>query len=297
MTDYRQVFAGLQLRGLVPLQWALLIGAYILIEILNLCLPTGFLPPESQYFFEAFPNLLGQLLFIGALWMICKSKGFSLQSFWHLPIAPQKWYWLGLLFIPLMLMSLTLNALIGYFIENFSYLPFEEASELNPLGMWIIEPWKSHWYLAYNFLSVFNLVLLTPFVEELFFRGFVLHRLSLKYGAYKGLFFSALFFGAFHLHGIGHATLIGLVLGFVYLQTRNLRVTIYWHMLHNGVSTLFSILNSDFSILDQPEIEHTFDAVGLGLLGIFLVCLPTGIRWLRQQRVTYTAPLFQEASE
>lgn len=296
MNTYQRLFSGLQLRWLVTLKWVVLIGFAILTSITENILPTGFLPPESQYFFDAFESVFGNLIFIGLLWCIFKAKGFSLRAFWQRPVRAQSWYWLLLLFVPLKLSAMLLNLLIGYFIESFNYLPFQKVSEINPLGMWIIAPWKSHWYLAYNALSVFDTVLLGPFAEELFFRGVVLHRLSLKYGDSKGLWLSALLFGAFHFHGILHATLIGWVLGFVYLQTRNLKVSIYWHILHNSISILVAMVASDPSILDHWWIEKMFDAIGLSLLGGFLVFLPIGIRWVRQQRITYTAPLFQESA-
>lgn len=296
MNPYQQLFSGIKLRWLIPLQWIVVIVISFLISITVDSLPAGFMPPESQYLFKALESVSGQLIFILLLWRMFKAKGFGLNMFWQKPVSAQSWYWLLLLFVPLKLSAMSLNLLISYFIESFNYLPFQEASDINPLGMWIIVPWKSYWYLAYNALSVFNLVLLTPFAEELFFRGIVLHRLSLKYGDYKGLWFSSLLFGAMHLHGFLHATLVGFVLGFVYLQTRNLKVSIYWHILHNAVAILIAMFASDPSILDQFWIEEAFYAMGLGLFGGFLMFLPTGIRWVRQQRITYTSPLFQNQS-
>lgn len=301
MTDYRQVFAGLQLRWLVTLNILIAIGAHALMTFLQFAFFQNTLPPESQPFFEGLPNVLSQLTFLMVLWLICVQNGFSPRKFWQKPLMREDGYGLFLLFIPLFVIGFTINFLQSYVLMGFFDTSLHEistpAEQLNPSGMWIVTPGKSLWYQGYNALSLFSMVLLAPFVEELFFRGIALHRFSLKYGTYKGLWCSALLFGIFHGYNTLDAIVFGLVLGAIYLQTRNLKITFCWHMLHNGTVALLTIIGAHGADLEGSWLDIVLSALMLGVLGAFLIFLPTGIRWFRQQRMAYTAPLFQEPVE
>ena len=73
--------------------------------------------------------------------------------------------------------------------------------------------------------------LLAPAAEELMFRGLLLRRLSVFCGENRALLFSALAFGLFHgnlTQGIA-AALLALILGWIYLKTDALLLTICMH--------------------------------------------------------------------
>ena len=73
--------------------------------------------------------------------------------------------------------------------------------------------------------------LLAPAAEELMFRGLLLRRLSVFCGEERALLFSALAFGLFHgnlTQGVA-AALLALVLGWIYLKTDALLLTICMH--------------------------------------------------------------------
>lgn len=76
--------------------------------------------------------------------------------------------------------------------------------------------------------------------EELFFRGYVLRRLSVSQGKTVALFVSALLFGLFHFDPL-HAPLaamMGLALGYVTLKTGSIYPAIVAHLVNNGVAVL-----------------------------------------------------------
>lgn len=51
---------------------------------------------------------------------------------------------------------------------------------------------------TYNVLQIFSLVIVAPVVEEIFFRGLILQRWSVKWGITPGIILSSLFFGILH---------------------------------------------------------------------------------------------------
>ncbi|MBI4663368.1 MAG: CPBP family intramembrane metalloprotease [Verrucomicrobia bacterium] len=78
-----------------------------------------------------------------------------------------------------------------------------------------------------------------PIFEEFVFRGIMLNRLAVRFGARKGLIASSLIFGAFHLDNrMPAAACAGLFFGLLYLQTQSLPLCVALHMCVNGVGTM-----------------------------------------------------------
>ncbi len=91
-------------------------------------------------------------------------------------------------------------------------------------------------------LQIISTVILAPIVEELMFRGMIMNRLMSVFPKWVSVAVSALAFGVFHLNltqGV-FATLVGLVIGFIYLKTRSISVCILAHAANNLYSTLIS---------------------------------------------------------
>ena len=74
-----------------------------------------------------------------------------------------------------------------------------------------------------------------PFVEEVFFRGFLLGGLRTRLGPWPAILISSGVFAIFHIHpGLYVPTfLLGVAFGWVYLKTRSIWPSIYGHTLHN----------------------------------------------------------------
>jgi membrane protease YdiL (CAAX protease family) len=86
-------------------------------------------------------------------------------------------------------------------------------------------------------LQTILLIAAAPVMEEFVFRRCLIDRLS-PYGEKAALVTSALLFALFHetVNQVFYAFLLGLVLGYVYLKTGRLRITVVLHMLVNSLS-------------------------------------------------------------
>lgn len=90
--------------------------------------------------------------------------------------------------------------------------------------------------MSHHWLGFVTLVLVGPLAEELVFREGVLRSLAEKgYSPYVALTVSALLFGAVHMNPAQMlpATLLGLVLGWLYLRTGNLLLPVACHVANN----------------------------------------------------------------
>jgi len=78
-------------------------------------------------------------------------------------------------------------------------------------------------------------VLLAPVVEELIFRGLLLHRWALKWGRMRGLVATSVAFALLHPSPV-NAFLLGFGFGLIYLSTGSLWLTIAAHSLNNFIA-------------------------------------------------------------
>lgn len=100
-----------------------------------------------------------------------------------------------------------------------------------------------------TFMNVFTSIILAPIAEELFFRGVVLKQFSRVSGRFA-IVISAVIFGL--MHGNPYqavmAFLIGLVLGYITIETNSIVPAIICHMTVNTVASI-------------PDIAYYFDPV------------------------------------
>lgn len=122
----------------------------------------------------------------------------------------------------------------GPFFESFiSYDPYlmEAFDEL------LFIPW----------LGMFSILIIAPIYEEIIFRGIVMKGMMRKYPPWVSIFFSALFFGVYHvsaLQGI-NAFYIGLVIGIIYYFTDS----IYWAMIAHFLNNAYVMFIGDVSYI------------------------------------------------
>jgi hypothetical protein len=86
------------------------------------------------------------------------------------------------------------------------------------------------WWGAFMKVAV-----IAPVVEELIFRGLILHGLQKNYRATTAVFISALLFSLFHLNPwqMPATFVLGLLLGWIMLRTRNILLAIIGHSVNN----------------------------------------------------------------
>lgn len=120
-------------------------------------------------------------------------------------------------------------------------------------------------------------VVLAPLFEEFWFRGVVLQSLR-PYGNGFAIFVSAVLFGLTHanLAQFFYATVLGIVLGYVAVQTESAVTTIVLHAMFNGIAGISSLFlaNSDvqqFLLDGATGLENAAPVVTVFLVWLLLV--------------------------
>lgn len=100
-------------------------------------------------------------------------------------------------------------------------------------------------------LMTFHAVVFAPIFEEFWFRGMVLHTLK-PYGNGFAIFVSALLFGMTHanLGQFLYTTAIGVVLGYVAVQTGSIIPTTIMHAMFNSIGSITSLLMMNKDVQD-----------------------------------------------
>ena len=83
-----------------------------------------------------------------------------------------------------------------------------------------------------NLLNFVSLVVITPLLEELMFRGYLLRAWSEKWGLWTGVLLSSAVFGAVHVDTVP-AMLTGVGFALLYLRTQSLWTAIFAHAAYN----------------------------------------------------------------
>jgi len=121
--------------------------------------------------------------------------------------------------------------------------------------------------------AILKVAIIAPVVEELIFRGVIMHGLMRNYSKFTAVFVSALMFAIFHLNPwqFPATFILGLLLGTLMVRTRNIYLCILGHAFNNGlvlISIQFAneLQNTSFfrsSISSQLMISTLIAAVSL----------------------------------
>lgn len=124
----------------------------------------------------------------------------------------------------------------------------------------------------YNPLGVISIVVMAPIVEELLFRGGMQGHLLRKWkNPAWAILVSALIFGIVHGNPVQmfFASILGLVLGWVYYRTGSLLPCMLMHFINNGTSVLLFHLSGGKDET-MTEALGTTGAICLALVGVAL---------------------------
>lgn len=96
-----------------------------------------------------------------------------------------------------------------------------------------------------------KVVIMAPVIEELIFRGIIMHGLMRNYSKFTAVFVSALLFALFHLNPwqLPATFILGLLLGILMVRTRNIYLCILGHAINNALVLI--------SIQNWEEIQRT----------------------------------------
>ena len=143
-------------------------------------------------------------------------------------------------------------------------------------------------------LSLLYSAVVAPAVEEVLFRGLMFRRMREYMRFLPAAFLSSLLFGLMHGNMVQfiYATLIGLLLAFIYEHYGNLRAVVLFHAIGNltsGLSALFL----------TPQILKDLPALPWIAAGAFLLAAGTGLLTIEKyvRPPVYRRPVFPAAEE
>lgn len=120
--------------------------------------------------------------------------------------------------------------------------------------------------LSRNVLGVLSLAVLAPLLEEVLFRGAIQGLLMRLFGRpWPAIIVAALIFGVFHMNPVQivYATLLGIILGWIYYRTGSLLSVIVGHVLNNSLAVVTTLLYS------ASEEEAVADSL-FGIVNFFV---------------------------
>lgn len=132
-----------------------------------------------------------------------------------------------------------------------------------------------------GWVGILAIALVGPVVEEFLFRGAITKVLLQSYSPRAAILLSALVFGVFHLNPVQivGATLVGLLLAWLYWRTGSLMPGILIHIFNNSLSVYLS--------LHYPDVEYMADilpaAPYYGLLAVAAALLCISVKVLTKK--------------
>jgi sodium transport system permease protein len=180
---------------------------------------------------------------------------------------------------------------LGIGVEALYPLDAEALERLAPLARIIQSDFP--WWLA-----VLLIGLLPAVCEELAFRGFILSGLRHLGHRWGAIIVTAVFFGL--THGIVQqqmtATVIGIVIGYLAVQSGSLFPAILYHFTHNSLVVLSSRMSPE-TLKSQSWLEWIFAVRGDSLLVHWPVAIVTGVLGLGILAWFHRLPLQRSAEE
>ncbi len=137
-----------------------------------------------------------------------------------------------------------------------------------------------------GFWTFAMVVILAPVLEEILCRGLLLEMYRSKYGVALGILISSLIFGVIHgqILLIVNATIIGLVLGTIYVMTSSIWSVMILHAINNALAyTMMHLGVEDTSLrsmIDNNTLYHTIYVIVLALFIFAVYRLWTVVRKL-----------------
>jgi membrane protease YdiL (CAAX protease family) len=139
---------------------------------------------------------------------------------------------------------------------------------------------ETPWPWLYNGLMTLVLLVAAPVLEELIFRGAMLHRWGYRWNGPVAVVGSSLLFGILHANWVGLG-MFGLVMALLYVQTRSLWLVMGIHALNNGVAVGLDRLGHWFFAETATTVVEFQQGWWLGLL-LMAIALPVLIRYIRR---------------
>ena len=188
-------------------------------------------------------------------------------------LFPIQFKWFNLLiFVPMVLFLVAAHVFLGEINQ--------QIDQVLPPPPWFWELFNKVFESDFGIYGAFmKVVIIAPIIEELIFRGIIMHGFMRNYPKIIAIFISALFFALFHLNPwqFPATFLLGLLLGWTMVITRNIFVCIIGHSINN-LLVLLSIeywqeINefSFFLIEKEAQLKISYLVAGISLVFIGLI--------------------------
>lgn len=109
--------------------------------------------------------------------------------------------------------------------------------------------------LSRNVIGALSISVFGPILEEVMFRGAIQGYIMRKTGKpWLSILLASLVFGIFHMNPvqIAYASMLGVVLGWIYYRTGSLLSVIVGHVLNNSMATIVTLTLSD---VDEASVQ------------------------------------------
>jgi uncharacterized protein len=182
---------------------------------------------------------------------------------------------------PQWLFTLSITVLIYIFSGSVFYVVNYPLSLLWPefVSEWILElsDIPTDQGVLSTLLMIVDYVIAAPIVEELLFRGVILHRSSARWGLHRAMITSSVLFALLHPYDIVGTFVFSLALSIVYVRTGSLLAPIAIHSLSNGVTIAITPLTG-WTVETISDLQESWPYG----LGCFIVSLPFLIVFMRR---------------
>jgi uncharacterized protein len=236
---------------------------------------------DTEYLYNPIKKVLlnaGSTIFI-LLYGLKKSKAAVLEVF------PLKF------FNPLVILPLITFLWGAHFILEDINMRVEK---LIPAPQWFWELFGRIFESDYGWWGAFlKVVVIAPVIEELIFRGIILHGFRKNYHAATAVIISALLFSLFHLNPwqMPATFLLGLLLGWIMIRTRNILLAIIGHAINNLLVlltvTFWSEINTHAIYLMNAGDKLKLGAL-VALLSLILIYFATLFPKSKARAITQT---------
>lgn len=135
-----------------------------------------------------------------------------------------------------------------------------------------------------------KVAVIAPIIEELIFRGIIMHGLMRNYSRFTAVFVSALLFALFHLNPwqFPATFVLGLMLGILMMRTRNIFLCILGHSLNNGMVLLSLTFRPEIQKISflQPGNPNLLITSGIAItIGLILIFILTRVRNVKHNKI------------
>lgn len=163
------------------------------------------------------------------------------------------------------------------------------VEQMIPAPPWFWELFNNVFESDYGWIGSFlKVAVVAPIVEELIFRGLILHGFRKNYNGFVSVVMSALLFALFHLNPwqFPATFILGLLLGWIMLRTNNIILAILGHSINNAMVLLTvtywqPIHETSVYLLEKKDLLYLS---GLVMLLSVILMYFTSIPWLRKNR-------------